>query len=97
MDWYYEGENITRFSRTDLIGFSRTVILSGFTFTLQLVSVMPEFNSTLSFTADADMNGHNLSCVVSNDTYELQEVGQTLFVTRYCKLPLHISFTLLSL
>ena len=53
------------FLPSDPISTTRDVMVSGFMFSLELTSSMPEFASTLSFRADAAMNGHNVSCTVT--------------------------------
>ena len=41
---------------------------SGFQFSLHLISTNPTLSSTLSFTADVAMNGHNVTCfTIDND------------------------------
>ncbi len=65
MDWFYNGVRLTTLgvSTTDPINTTREARVSGF-MSLVLTSSMPEFASTLSFRADAAMNGGNVSCIV---------------------------------
>ncbi len=64
IDWFYNRILLdTRgFHQSDPISTTRDVIVSGFMFSLELTSSMPEFASTLSFRADAAMNGQNVTC-----------------------------------
>ncbi len=66
MNWFYNGMSLDTagFIPSDPINTTRDVMVSGFIFSLVLTSRMPEFASTLSFRADAAMNGHNVSCTV---------------------------------
>ncbi len=68
MNWFYNEMNLdpSGFLPSDPISTTRDVMVSGFMFSLVLTSSMPEFfASTLSFRADAAMNGHNVSCTVT--------------------------------
>ncbi len=67
MSWLYNGMNLdpAGFIPSDLINTTRDVMVSGFMLSLELTSIMPEFASTLSFRADAAMNGGSVSCRVS--------------------------------
>ncbi len=84
MSWVYNGmsRNTAGFLRSDPINTTRDVMISGFMFSLVLTSSMPEFTSTLSFRADAAMNGHNVSCRVavslSGGGSDIQEATQIL-------------------
>ncbi len=86
MNWLYSGMSLDRsaFIPSDPINTTRDVMVSGFMFSLELTSSMPEFASTLSFRADAAMNGHNVSCRVaiplSGGGFDIQEATQTLQV-----------------
>ncbi len=55
---------------------------------LELTSSMPEFASTLSFRADAAMNGHSVSCRVaiplSGGGVDIQETTQILRIACKC-------------
>ncbi len=80
MIWIYNGVNL------DLDGFTPSNITRDvrFMFSLQLTSSMPEFASTLSFRANAAMNGHSVLCRVaiplSGGGFDIQETTQTLQV-----------------
>ncbi len=84
MSWFYDGMTLSTagFIPSDPISTPRDVMVSGFMFSLELISSMPEFASTLSFRADAAMNGHNLSCrvyiVASGGGVDIQEATQIL-------------------
>ncbi len=66
MNWLYNGMNLDTggFVPSDPISTTRNILVSGFMFSLELTSSIPEFTSTLSFRADAAMNGHSVSCRV---------------------------------
>ncbi len=80
MNWVYNGMSLDPggFLRLDPINTTRDVIVSGFMFSLVLTSSMPEFASTLSFRADAAMNGHSVSCRVAAQGSDIQEATQIL-------------------
>ncbi len=84
MNWFYNGMPLDRagFSLTDPISTTRDVMVSGFMFSLVLTSRIPEFASTLSFRADAAMNGGSVSCRVvvtlSGGGRDTQEPSQIL-------------------
>ena len=94
MDWIYNGMSIgIGFIPNDGINSSRDVMLSGFMFSTELTSQMPEFASTLSFSVDAAMNGHNVSCRVTllisdggGFTRETSQTTQTLQIAQRGKL-----------
>ncbi len=73
------------FLPSEPISTTRDVIVSGFMFSLELTSRMPEFASTLSFRADAAMNGGSVSCRVvvtlSGGGRDTQEATQILSIT----------------
>ncbi len=47
----------------DPVGDSRSLQASGFMFSAELISIRPPvFTTTLSFSADTDMNGDSVSC-----------------------------------
>ncbi len=83
MHWFYNGVRLTTlgFSTTDPINTTREARVSGF-MSLVLTSRMPEFASTLSFRADAAMNGGIVSCGVivtlSGGGIDTQEPSQIL-------------------
>ncbi len=87
MNWFYNGLNLDAngFLPSDPISTTRDVMVSGFMFSLELTSSMPELASTLSFRADAAMNGHNVSCRVSiplsGGGVDIQEATQILRIT----------------
>ena len=90
MSWFYNGMSIgSGLVSTDPINTHRDVIVSGFMFSVELTSLMPEFASTLSFSVDDAMNGHNVSCRVaiplSNGEFNLPETTQTLQVAQIGK------------
>ncbi len=74
------------FIPSDPINSTRDVMVSGFMFSLELTSSMPEFASTLSFRADATMNGGSVSCRVSiplsGGGRDTQEATQILQITQ---------------
>ncbi len=77
MSWFYNGMSLSAagFIPSDPISSTR---VSGFMFSLELTSSMPEFASTLSFRADA---GHNVLCRVSISLscgFDRQEATQIL-------------------
>ncbi len=83
MVWLYSGMSLDTagFLPSDLISSTRDVMVSGFMFSLELTSSMPEFASTLSFRADAAMYGSNVSCRVAialSGGVDAQEATQTL-------------------
>ncbi len=84
MNWLYNGMNLATggFLPSDPISTTRDVMVLGFIFSLELTSSMPEFASTLSFRADAAMNGHSVSCRVaislSGGGVDIQEATQIL-------------------
>ncbi len=80
MSWIYNGMSLDThgFILSDPISTPRDVMVSGFMFSLELTSSMPEFASTLSFRADAAMNGHNVSCRVAVQGSDIQEAIQIL-------------------
>ncbi len=88
MNWFYDGMslNTAGFIPSDPINSTRDVMVSGFMFSLELTSSMPEFASTLSFRADAAMNGHSVSCRVaiplSGGGVDSQEATQILQITQ---------------
>ncbi len=91
MNWFYNGMDLDPigFIPSDPISTPRDVMVSGFMFSLELTSSMPEFASTLSFRADAAMNGHNVSCIVvvalSGGGRDTQEASQIIrIITGKC-------------
>ncbi len=84
MNWFYNGMNIDPegFVPSDPINTTRDVMVSGFMFSLELTSRMPEFTSTLSFRADAAMNEGSVLCRVviplSGGGVDTQEATQIL-------------------
>ncbi len=84
MVWLYDGMNLDPggFLPSDPINTTRDVMVSGFMFSLELTSSMPEFASTLSFRADAAMNGHSLSCRVAVQGSDIQEATQILQIAQ---------------
>ncbi len=84
MSWLYNGMSLDTagFTPSDPISTTRDVMVSGFMFSIELTSSMPEFSSTLSFRADTAMNGGNVSCRVaislSGGGFDIQEASQTL-------------------
>ncbi len=87
MNWFYNGMTLDTvgFSLTDPINTTRDIMVSGFMFSLVLTSSMPEFASTLSFRADAAMNGGSVSCRVlvtlsggGRDTQEPSQILRTI-------------------
>ncbi len=106
MIWVYNGMSLdpAGFIPSDPINTTRDVMVSGFMFSLELTSSMPEFASTLSFRADAAMNGHNVSCRVaislSGGGSDIQEPTQTLQITQigmYETPAVHLFITLMPL
>ncbi len=87
MDWFYDGMLLAQvgFSLTDPVNTTRDVMASGFR-SLVLTSTMPEFASTLSFRADAAMNGSSVSCRVvvalSGGGRDTQEPSQTVLIAQ---------------
>ncbi len=93
MNWLYNGMTLDTagFSLTDPINTTRDVMVSGFMFSLVLTSSRPEFASTLSFRADAAMNGGNVSCRVTvtlsgggRDFQEASQILRTIAGIRKC-------------
>ncbi len=88
MNWVYNGMSLdpAGFLPSDPINTTRDVMVSGFMFSLELTSSMPEFASTLSFRADAAMNGHSALCRVaiplSGGGFDIQEITQTLQIAQ---------------
>ncbi len=84
MSWFYNGMNLDTagFIPSDPISTTRDVMVPGFMFSLELTSRMPEFASTLSFRADAAMNGHSVLCRVaiplSGGGFDIREATQIL-------------------
>ncbi len=89
ISWFYNGMSLSYyggFFHYDPINITRDVMVSGFMFSLVLTSIMPEFASTLSFRADAAMNGHNVSCrvaiLLSGGGVDRQEATQILQIAQ---------------
>ncbi len=89
MNWLYDGMNLDTgggFLPSDPISTTRDVMESGFMFSLELTSRMPEFASTLSFRADAVMNGRSVSCRVaiplSGGGFDSQEATEIIQIIR---------------
>ncbi len=88
MNWFYNGMTLDTAGfnlAIDPINTTRDVMVSGFMFSLELTSRMPEFASTLSFRADAAMNGGSVSCRVlvtlsggGRDTQEATQILRTI-------------------
>ncbi len=71
MTWLYNGVEFgaSFVESLDLIGDSRSLQASGFMFSAELISKRPPvFATTLSFSADTDMNGDNVSCLAEGQT-----------------------------
>ncbi len=83
MSWLYDGTRLETSVGTpglfssDPINTTRDLMGSGFTFSLELTSTMPEFASTLSFRTDAAMNGGSVTCRVLIGS-DIQEPSQIL-------------------
>ncbi len=90
MNWLYNGMSLDPggFIPSDPISTTRDVMVSGFMFSLVLTSSMPEFTSTLSFRADAAMNGQSVSCRVvipfSGGGVDIQVATQILRIAGTC-------------
>ncbi len=89
MNWFYNGMSLdpAGFIPSDPISTTRDVVVSGFMFSLELTSSMPEFASTLSFRADAAMNGHSVLCrvaIFSGGEVDIQEATQILRIAGKC-------------
>ena len=88
MSWFYNGMILdpAGFVPSDPISSTGDVMVSGFMFALEFTSSMPEFASTLSFRADAAMNGGSVSCRVSiplsGRGRDTQEASQILQITQ---------------
>ncbi len=85
MIWFYNGMSLDTagFLLSDPISTTRDVMVSGFMFSLELTSSMPESASTLSFRADAAMNGGSVSCRVAIPLSDVtQEATQTLQIAQ---------------
>ncbi len=87
MNWFYNGMGLdpSGFIPSDPINTTRDIMV----FSLELTSRMPEFASTLSFRADAAMNGGSVSCRVgiprSGGGRDTQEPSQILrIITGKC-------------
>ncbi len=78
MDWLYNGVLISRsafFESVDPVGASRSLQASGFMFSAELISERPPvFATTLSFSADTDMNGDSVSCRAISDQTSTQTI-----------------------
>ncbi len=72
MEWLYNGVGISgsAFAESlDPVGTSRSLQASGFMFSAELISLRPPvFTTTLSFSADTDMNGDSVSCRAGGQT-----------------------------
>ena len=80
LDWAYDGMSIGSFVSSQQPGQTLNSTKSGFQFSLHLIATNPTLSSTLSFTADVAMNGHNVSCItIDNDglstSYKIIQVG----------------------
>ncbi len=66
MEWFYNGVVIQKavfVESIDPVGTSRSSQASGFMFSAEVISIRPPvFATTLSFSADTDMNGDSVSC-----------------------------------
>ena len=62
LEWAYSGMSIGSFISSQQPGQTLNIMESGFQFSLHLITTNPTLSSTLSFTADVAMNGHNVSC-----------------------------------
>ncbi len=66
IEWLYNGVVISGsvfVESLDQVGASRSLQASGFMFSAELISIRPPvFATTLSFSADTDMNGDSVSC-----------------------------------
>ncbi len=71
MEWFYNGVLISRsafLESFDQVGDSRSLQASGFMFSAELISIRPPvFATTLSFRANADMNGDSVSCIARDN------------------------------
>ncbi len=72
MEWLYNGVVIPLsvfIESADSVGDSRSLQASGFMFSAELISERPPvFATTLSFSADTDMNGDTVSCLAGGQT-----------------------------
>ncbi len=73
----------------DQIGDSISLQASGFMFSAELVSIRPPvFATTLSFSADTDMNGDSVSCEAgaqtSTQTIQVVQRGKRIKCTWWC-------------
>ncbi len=72
MEWSYNGVVISGSvfgERFDPVGTSRSLQASGFMFSAEVISIRPPvFATTLSFSADTDMNGDSVSCRAGGQT-----------------------------
>ncbi len=80
MTWFYNGVEIlgSAFAESlDYVGNSRYLQASGFMFSAELISKRPPvFATTLSFSADTDMNGDSVSCRASSSGLQSQHTIQ---------------------
>ena len=67
LEWAYDGIRIGLFVSSGQPGQTLNSMESGFQFSLHLIATNPTLSSTLSFTADVAMNGHNVSCFTIDD------------------------------
>ncbi len=81
MDWLYNGVLISGSAfveSVDPVGANKSLQASGFMFSVELISEKPlVFASTLSFSADTDMNGDSVSCRATsgqNSTQTIQDL-----------------------
>ena len=76
MIWFYNGMEIMNsifIGIINPIGDSRTVEVSGFMFSLELISKRPPaFAISLSFSVDTAMNGDSVSCSAGTQTASSQ-------------------------
>ena len=63
LEWAYDGMSIGSFVSSQQPGQTLNIMESGFQFSLHLIATNPTLSSTLSFTADVAINGHNVSCI----------------------------------
>ena len=90
MSWFYNGMRIGNgFVDSDPIDTPRDVTVSGFMFSTEFTSNMIGLTSTLSFSADAAMNSHNVSCRVgiflSGGGVNISETTQLIQITQIGK------------
>ena len=93
LEWAYDGITIGSFVSSQQPGQTLNSTKSGFQFSLHLIATNPTLSSTLSFTTDVTMNGHNVSCFTIDidgvsASHKMIQVGD---ISKFLKLYMKVS------